>query len=53
MTVEFNINIMDGEGDDVYVFEVGGQVEATKVEVSSDLETWYDIGTAEGKYSRP
>lgn len=49
LTVEFNINIMDGEGDDVYVFEVGGQVEATKVEVSSDLEVWYDIGTAEGK----
>lgn len=48
LTVEFNINIMDGEGDDVYVFEVGGQVEATKVEVSSDLGTWYDIGTAEG-----
>lgn len=49
LTVEFNINIMDGEGDDIYVFEVGGQVEATRVEVSSDLETWYDIGTAEGK----
>ena len=48
LTVEFNINIMDGEGDDIYIFEVGGQVEATKVEVSSDLETWYEAGTAEG-----
>lgn len=48
LTVEFNIHIMDGEGDDVYVFEVGGQVEATKVEVSNDLNVWYDIGIAEG-----
>ena len=48
LTVEFNINITDGEGDDIYVFEVGGQVEATKVEVSSDLNTWYEIGIAEG-----
>ncbi len=49
LVVEFNINITDGEGDDLYVFEVGDDVEATKVEVSSDLVTWYDVGTAEGK----
>ena len=49
LVVEFNINIMDGEDDDIYVFEVGPQAEATKVEVSSDLVTWYEVGTAEGK----
>lgn len=49
LVVEFNINIMDGEGDDLYIFEVGDQVEATKIEVSSDLATWYAVGTAEGK----
>lgn len=48
LIVEFNINITDGEGDDLYIFEVGGQVEATKAEVSSDLVTWYEVGTAEG-----
>lgn len=48
LTLEFNISIIDGDGDDIYVFEVGGQAEATKVEVSSDLVTWYEVGTAEG-----
>ena len=49
LVLEFNINIIDGEGDDIYVFETGPAVEATKVEVSSDLSTWYDAGTASGK----
>lgn len=48
LVVEFNVNIVDGEGDDIYVFEVGEEMEATKVEVSSDLATWYDVGTARG-----
>lgn len=48
LTLEFDVSIVDGEGEDVYVFEVGGQVEATKVEVSSDLVTWYEVGTAKG-----
>ncbi len=48
LTLEFDVSIVDGEGEDVYVFEVGGQVEATRVEVSSDLVTWYDVGTAKG-----
>jgi len=30
------------------VFEIGGHVEATKVEVSTDLVTWIEVGTAEG-----
>ncbi|MDD7408599.1 MAG: S-layer homology domain-containing protein [Anaerovoracaceae bacterium] len=49
ITLGFDIGIYDGPGLDVYVFEVGGAVEATEVEVSNDLRTWYDIGTAKGK----
>ncbi|MBR5520251.1 MAG: hypothetical protein IKU55_05990 [Clostridia bacterium] len=29
----FNISIYDGEGLDIYIFEVGGQVEATREQV--------------------
>lgn len=49
VVLEFSINIFDGEGDDIYVFEIGDDVEPTKVEVSNDLQTWYDVGTAQGK----
>ena len=45
----FDVDVFDGEGYDVYVFEVGGLVEDTKVAVSRDLETWYEVGTASGK----
>ena len=45
----FSSSIYDGPGDDIYVFEVGGNVEETKVEVSDDLVTWYEIGIAEGR----
>ncbi len=48
LTVEFNIQITDGEGDDLYVFEQGPQMEDTKVEVSSDLVTWYEVGVTKG-----
>lgn len=49
LVVEFNVSIVDGEGEDVYVFEAGPSVESTKVEVSSDLVTWYEVGIAKGK----
>lgn len=49
LVLEFNVSIVDGEGKDIYVFEVGPDAEATKVEVSSDLKTWYEAGTAQGK----
>lgn len=48
LTVEFNIQITDGEGDDLYVFEHGPQMEDTKVELSDNLEDWYEIGVAKG-----
>ncbi len=49
LVLEFDIYIYDGEGDDVYIFEVGPDVEDTKVEVSNDLVTWYYVGDAAGK----
>ena len=49
LTLGFEVAIYDGEGLDIYVFEVGGSVESTTVEVSNDLVTWYEVGTAEGK----
>lgn len=51
LILEYDTSIYDGEGDDIYVFEVGPDAEATKVAVSSDLETWYDVGTAQGSTS--
>ncbi len=48
LILEFDVAIYDGEGDDIYVFEVGGDVEATFVEVSRDLSTWYEAGKVGG-----
>lgn len=48
IVLEFQRLIVDGDGPDIYVFEVGDDVEATQVEVSCDLETWYYVGTARG-----
>jgi hypothetical protein len=47
----FDSYITDGEGLDIYVFEVGPDVEATKVEVSNDLKTWIHVGDAAGSLS--
>ncbi|MBQ3077769.1 MAG: S-layer homology domain-containing protein, partial [Clostridia bacterium] len=51
ITLEFEIFITDGEGMDIYVFEVGPDVEPTRVEVSTDLVNWIDVGVAEGSLS--
>ncbi|MCR4624726.1 MAG: fibronectin type III domain-containing protein [Lachnospiraceae bacterium] len=48
LILAFDRYITDGDGDDVYVFEVGGYVEETKVEVSADLKTWYELGYVRG-----
>ena len=48
LVLGFDNPIYDGEGLDIYVFEVGGDVEATEVEVSNDLVTWYDVGKVAG-----
>ncbi len=49
LVLEFDVAIYDGEGLDIYVFEVGPDVESTVVEVSQDLVTWYEVGTTKGK----
>lgn len=49
LVLGFDVAIFDGTGEDLYVFEVGGNVEDTKVEVSEDLSTWYDVGVATGR----
>lgn len=49
LVLKFDVAIYDGDGLDIYVFEVGDDVEPTKVEVSQDLYTWYEVGTASGK----
>ena len=48
IVLEFERLITDGEGDDIYVFEVGDAIEATNVEVSYDLKTWYYVGVCRG-----
>jgi hypothetical protein len=51
IVLEFDIYIYDGPGMDIYVFEIGPNVEATKVEVSSDLKNWIFVGNADGSLS--
>lgn len=43
--LQFDLAIYDGEGEDIYVFETCNFAEPVSVEVSDDLETWYDVGT--------
>ena len=51
IVLEFDVYIYDGPGNDIYVFEVGPDVEATKVEVSNDLVNWIYVGDADGSIS--
>jgi len=51
VVLRFDVYIYDGPGNDIYVFEVGGLVEATKVEVSDDLVNWIFVGNAAGSIS--
>lgn len=46
---EFTDNaIIDGEGTDLYIFEVGADVEPTRVSLSNDGKTWVKIGQIAG-----
>lgn len=51
IVLEFSVDIVDSDGNDIYVFEVGNNVEATKVEVSNDLENWVYVGDVDGSLS--
>jgi MYXO-CTERM domain-containing protein len=49
LTLEFVDNrLVDVDGDDLYVFEVGPSAESTEVAVSADGETWFELGEIEG-----
>ena len=48
LVLGYDVAIYDGDGLDIYVFEVGDDVEDTLVEVSDDLVTWYEVGVAAG-----
>lgn len=49
LIIAFDSNrLIDVEGDDLYIFEIGPQVEATDVAISIDNEEWYELGRIEG-----
>lgn len=49
LVVSFDDNrLVNVEGDDLYIFEIGPQVEATTVAISEDGETWVELGRVEG-----
>ena len=54
ITLRFSDNFLTGSGDsaiDLYIFEIGDQVEDTFVEISSDGVAWEDIGKVAGSTS--
>ena len=51
IVLEFGVYFNIGKGNDIYVFEIGPNVEATKVEVSEDLQNWIFVGNADGSLS--
>lgn len=53
VTVRFTDNaLVDVPGPDLYLFEVGPDVEATTVEISADGVTWIAAGRADGSLSQ-
>jgi hypothetical protein len=50
LTVKFVDNyLIDVDGPDLYVFEIGQSVERFKVEISKDGTNWIDLGTVSGQ----
>lgn len=49
ITLEFtNVRIIDGDGVDLHVFEIGPAVEPTQLEISADGSQWINIGNISG-----
>lgn len=49
LTLQFHDNaLIDVPGPDLYVFEIGGHVEATHLAISADGKDWTDVGTVKG-----
>lgn len=54
ITLQFRNNKLTGSGNadfDLWIFEVGGDVERTLVEISKDGLTWFEVGFVEGSTS--
>lgn len=54
LTLQFVDNVLTGSGDstpDLWIFEAGADVEQTMVEVSSDNDVYFPVGTAPGSTS--
>lgn len=49
LTLQFTkVYIVDGPGPDIYIFEIGAQVEPTLLEISSDGRKWIELGRISG-----
>ncbi|MDX8382960.1 MAG: OmpA family protein [Ghiorsea sp.] len=49
LVVRFTDNaLVDGEGDDLYVYEIGPNIEATQVDISRDGYAWVAVGKVAG-----
>lgn len=49
LTLKFNEGaLVDGEGPDLFIWEIGPSVEAMNVEVSADGKKWISVGQAPG-----
>jgi hypothetical protein len=51
LTVEFVDNRLTGSGDtadDLWIYEIGPDIEDTFVEISMDGNTWFDVGVVSG-----
>lgn len=49
LVLEFTDNVLvDGEGPDLAIFEIGPEVEPILVAISVDGKTWIDVGQVEG-----
>ncbi len=51
LVVGFDVWFNDGPGEDIWVFELGADIEPTKVEVSQDGINWIFVGNSEGATS--
>lgn len=49
LSLRFTDNaLVDVDGPDLYVFEIGPKIEATQLSLSTDGEHWVDVGTISG-----